>query len=69
VKVRVGDLVRPRNGRRKGWVGLVVEQRETEEQEFGDYIPGMDCLIQWVQYPHGPAWWVEWSLEIVNESR
>jgi hypothetical protein len=67
VKVRVGDLVRPRNGRRKSWVGLVIEQRE--QSEIDEDREANDCLIQWVQYPHGPAWWVDWSLEVINESR
>ena len=67
MKVRVGDLVRPRNGRRKSWVGLVIEQRE--QSEIDEDREANDCLIQWVQYPHGPAWWVDWSLEVINESR
>ena len=69
MKVRIGDLVSPKRGRRTGWVGLVIEQREAEEQKFGAHTSGMDCLVQWACEPKGPAWWVDWSLEVVNESR
>ena len=67
MKVRVGDLVSPKRGRRTCWVGLVIEQREMPSTN--DPKSGMDCLVQWTRYPHSPAWWVDWSLEVVNESR
>jgi hypothetical protein len=76
--VQVGDLVSPRRGRRTHWVGLAIEHRPsristsdseecepTAEQREG----ATDYLIQWIRHPRGPAWWVDWSLEVVNASR
>jgi len=67
--VKIGDLVSPKRGRRTGWVGLVIEQREAEEQKFGDHKSETDCLVQWARNQRGPAWWVDWSLEVISESR
>ena len=64
--MKVGDLVRPARGRRKGWVGLILEQRDTKAYE-DDLDGAKDCLIQWAQHPKGPAWWVDWSLEVISE--
>ena len=69
MQAKMGDLVSPKNGRRVHWVGLVIEQREAEEQKFGDRKSDTDCLVQWACNPKGPAWWVDWSLEVVSESR
>ena len=65
--MKVGDLVRPKRGRRTGWIGLVIEQRE--ESEIDEDREAIDCLIQWALNPKGPAWWVDWSLEVISESR
>ena len=65
MKAKIGDLVSPKNGRRIHWVGLVVEQREGE----GPKKYATECLIQWIRRPRSPAWWEDWSLEIVSESR
>jgi len=65
--MKVGDLVRPARGRLPGWIGLVIEQRE--KSEFDEDREVSDCLIQWACNPKGPAWWVDWSLEIISESR
>ena len=62
--MKIGDLVSPKNGRRTGWIGLVIEQREGE----GSKKYSTECLVQWARHP-GRAWWVDWSLEIVSESR
>ena len=67
--MKIGDLVSPKRGRRTGWVGLVIEQRNGGENDFGDRKAETDCLVQWARQPQGPAWWVDWSLEIVSESR
>ena len=65
--MKVGDLVRPARGRRTGWIGLVIDQRE--KSEIDEDREAKDCLIQWTQHPKGPAWWVDWSLEVISESR
>ena len=65
MKAKTGDLVSPKNGRRTGWIGLVIEQREGE----GSKKYSTECLVQWARRPQSPAWWVDWSLEIVSESR
>ena len=65
--MKIGDLVRPARGRRTGWIGLVIEQREKSELDEDREVS--DCLIQWACNPKGPAWWVDWSLEVVSESR
>jgi len=67
--VKVGDVVSPKKGRRTHWVGLLVEQREYVDTDGLGRAGLRDCLIQWVQCPQGPAWWVDWSLEVVSESR
>ena len=69
MQVKIGDLVSPKRGRRTGWVGLVIERRELEKPSINGHKSEMDCLIQWAGAPHSPAWWVDWSLEIVSESR
>ena len=66
MKAKVGDLVSPKNGRRTGWIGLVIEQRE--KSEFDEDRKTNDCLIRWT-FQHAPAWWIDWSLEVVSESR
>ena len=68
MKVRVGDLVSPKNGRRVHWIGLVLEQRHTTAFE-DDIEEAKDCLVQWARDPNRTAWWVDWSLEVVSESR
>jgi len=65
--VEVGDLVCPKRGRRTGWVGLIIKQREMPSTNGPK--SKMDYLVQWVQSPHSPAWWVDWSLEVISESR
>jgi len=65
--VEFSDLVCPKRGRRLGWVGLVIEQRE--HPEFDVHKGTIECLIQWVHQPQRPAWWTDWSLEVLSESR
>ena len=65
--MKVGDLVRPARGRRTGWIGLVIGQGE--KSEIDEDREAIDCLIQWAHNPKGPAWWVDWSLEVISESR
>ena len=65
MKAKIGDLVSPKNGRRTGWIGLVIEQREGE----GPKKYSTECLVQWIRRPQSSAWWEDWSLEIVSESR
>ena len=64
--MKVGDLVCPRTCRRAHWIGLAIDQRPSENEECPD---ALDFLIQWTCNPKGPAWWIDWSLEVVNESR
>jgi hypothetical protein len=65
--VQVGDLVSPKRGRRTHWVGLVIEQRE--HPEFVEHEGTTECLIQWTRQPRHPAWWADWSLEVISASR
>ena len=69
--MKIGDLVCPKKGRRTHWVGLAIDHRESEISPWdsGEAAKSIDFLIQWTCNPKGPAWWVDWSLEVVSESR
>ena len=67
MKAKIGDLVSPKNGRRTGWVGLIIKQREIPSTNGPK--SEMDCLVQWARDPKHRAWWIDWSLEVVSESR
>ena len=69
MRAKIGDLVSPRTGRRTHWIGIVIKQREAEEQKFGDHKSDTDYLVQWARDPKHRAWWIDWSLEVVSESR
>ena len=61
--MKVGDLVKPRHGRRSHWIGLIIK----EESHLGR----KQFLIRWVRRPslREQCWEQDLNLEIVNESR
>ena len=61
--MKVGDLVKPKHGRRSQWVGLIVKEGSREDRKH--------FLIQWARRPslRERCWEHGLNLELVNESR